>query len=65
MHRLERKYRIKAHIVGGGLVLREGEIVEEWQLRGLIESLKRAGCLEELTDRRSVIQTPHGGAYTA
>ncbi len=49
MERSER-YRVKRHIYGGGLALREGQIVEEAHLRGYARALEREGGIERVNE---------------
>jgi hypothetical protein len=51
MERKERTYKVKTLILGGGLCLREGQIVSEHQLAGYTDWLRREGGIEEIHEQ--------------
>jgi hypothetical protein len=51
MDRQERRFRAKSHIMGGGISIRAGQVVDERQLQGFRECLERAGGIEEISGR--------------
>lgn len=53
MEREARKFRAKTHIMGGGLSVRAGEVVDESRLGGYRECLERAGGIEEIDENRT------------
>jgi len=55
MENRSRKFEVRANILGGGLAFRKGEVVDESQLKGYAESLKRENGIVEL---RSPSQQP-------
>lgn len=61
----ERTYRVKSAVMGGGLALRQGQVVQESELKGYAEWLRSSGAVEEIHNNL-VDQDPVPGiAYTA
>ena len=53
MNRQSRKFRAKSHIMGGGISVHAGEIVDESRLGGYREYLERAGGIEEVEENHT------------
>jgi hypothetical protein len=50
MERQRRRYKVKSYIMGGGLALHEGQVVDEVQLDGYTDWLMREGGIEEMAE---------------
>jgi hypothetical protein len=64
MENRERRYEVKTMVMGGGLTLREGEIVSEDQLGTYAEWLRLNGAIVEVDESR-VSRPESGRAYTS